>query len=119
MGVTIRPGRAGDVVEFYGSQFPATLRLWTAEADDGEIIGLAGYYLQRDYIVVFSDMHERMERYPVLIMKTARRIMEHIDKTGLPAVCFCKGGRSGVFLRRLGWTQLVVDGEMEAYRWQN
>lgn len=101
---------------FYGSPLPVSARAWVAELD-GEVIGIAGYYLKGGAALVFSDMTDAMRAYPVTIMREAKRVMAEIR---VPAVCIASSERKGSarFLRRLGWTFARSTDEGEAYAWQ-
>lgn len=74
---------------------------------DGEVVGLAGYYLHGDVAVVFSEAKEGLPK--LAVWREAKAFMARLKR---PAVCFTEG--SGRFLERLGW----VKGQGEEYRWQ-
>ena len=100
---------------FYGHDLPFSARAWVAEVD-GEVIGIAGYYLRGGAALVFSDMREAMKAYPVTIMREARRLMARIK---VPAVCIADPDLpgSGRFLERLGWRFDRRTEEGDQYTW--
>lgn len=114
-GPLVRPARAADFRAFYGRALPRSGRAWVAELD-GKVIGLAGYYLMGGRAFVFSDMDEAMARYPVTIMREARRLMAGLR---LPALCIADPARetSGRFLERLGWRLVGPGDEGDIYAW--
>lgn len=102
-----RPATMADFRSFFGRSAPHTIRARVLEID-GEVMGIAGYYLVNGAAFVFSDNKEGIPM--IRIWREAKAFMESLN---LPAICMADEN-SGPFLERLGWQS--VDGEF--YKWQ-
>lgn len=107
----VRAASAADVREFYGKLPPQTIRAKVLERD-GEVVGVAGYYVGGPTAVVFSDAKEGIPK--IRIWREAVKFMRELN---LPALCVATPG-SEAFLQRLGWTFAGLDDGKEVYRWQ-
>lgn len=92
-----------DIVALFGES-PVTVRARVIETD-GEVAGIAGYYLSGGVAVFFSEI-----RKPIPKMTIWRESLRFMKDVKMPAVCFSEDG-SGAFLKRLGWTE--CDGEFQ------
>lgn len=101
-----RDAVAGDILSFYGRTAPQTLRARVLERD-GEVIGIAGYYVLNGHALVFSDNREGIPK--MTIWREAVKFMADLK---LPAICLASED-SGAFLKRLGWRHV----EGETYQW--
>ncbi|MFK7942303.1 MAG: hypothetical protein AB8B85_05220 [Paracoccaceae bacterium] len=86
---------------------------------NGEVIGMAGHYMQGDMVMVFSTMKDKMREFPVTIMRSSRLFMSSLIKAGLPAICVASPDEenSCAFLERLGWVHAGSGEEGEVYTW--
>lgn len=103
---TIRDAVASDIVEFYGRTAEQSLRARVLDLD-GEVVGIAGYYVLNGHALVFSDNRDGIPK--MTIWREAVKFMADLK---LPAVCLASED-SGAFLKRLGWRH--VEGEI--YQW--
>lgn len=113
---SVRAARPADFEAFYGRSPPYTMRAWVAELD-GEVIGIAGYYMRQGWVQAFSDMNDAMRQYPGTIMREARRFMARLKS---PALCIasCSEKNAARFLGYLGWRHVGTSEEGEVYAWQ-
>ena len=96
---------------FYGRNSGHSVRARVLE-QNGDIVGVAGYYVACGLRVVFSDMK------PGIPMMTIWRESVAMMKTITPpAICFSDGA-SGPFLERLGWQHECSTPDGEVYKWQ-
>ena len=75
---------------------------------DGEVVGIAGYYLVGGVAFMFSDNRDDIPK--LTIWREAKAMMAEMK---LPAICTATE-QSGPFLERLGWVP-VGNG---VYSWQ-
>jgi hypothetical protein len=115
----VRTARPSDFQEIYDRPAPVSMRAWSAELD-GEVLGMAGYYIASGQIMVFSTMKDRMRDFPVTIMRASRRFMASLKEAKLPAICVASPdeGNSCAFLERLGWSHAGTGDEGEVYTWR-
>ena len=57
----IRTATRKDFIDFYERAPPMTMRAWVAD-DNGELLGIGGYYLQGGHAVTFTDHREQMTK---------------------------------------------------------
>lgn len=107
-----RPATAADFRAFFGREAPHALRARALERN-GEVLGLAGWYLAAGKAVVFSDMKPGIPKS--LIWREARAFMAELR---LPAICVASEG-AGPFLERLGWVHVSGSDVGEVYAWHN
>lgn len=67
---------------------------------DGEVLGIAGYYVTPRAAVVFSDAKPGIPKQ--LIWREAVAFMADLK---LPAICACESDGAARFLKRLGWAE--------------
>lgn len=110
----IVPATAELLDRFYGPEPRGpTVRGYVALLD-GEPIGVAGVTCGQ-IPLVFSDLTPEMKRYPVLLFKTAKRILRSIRGTAY-AVCNQDEPTAEEFLTRLGFERYDDDG---VFVWHN
>jgi len=116
---TIRTINKDDIESFNnGSRYRQSLRGLTVELN-GEPIGIAGV-LHTNPLQVFSEMRDEMRDYPILIMKTAKRllnIMETYDKP-LYALASENENDPDSFLIHLGFEFTGENEQGRYYKWQ-
>lgn len=102
---------------FYGEAPARSFRARVAEMD-GEIVGLVGWYVERGRAYVFSEVREPLRRFPRVIWREARTVM---DAMRVPAVCVADKDEPGAerMLRRLGWRHVGSTRDGEAYAWRS
>ena len=101
-----------DIANALGSAPPYSVRAWVLEKN-GDVVGIAGYWLAGGRAVVFSDlMQSGMPK--VTIWRAAREFMK---KLKIPSLCVAQEG-SGPFLERLGWDYLGDSPDGEVYQWE-
>ena len=103
-----RPASSADIQTYFGQPSPYTIKAQVWEID-GEIVGVAGYYLIGPTAMVFSDMRGDIPK-----MSVWRASKEFMKNLKFPVLC--EGTEeSAPFLKRLGW-QPVPDME-GLFRW--
>lgn len=118
--VKIRPIKREDILVFNdGESYSKSLRGLTVERDDGEVMAIAGV-LHTTPPQVFSQMHEDMHRYPVTIMKTAKRLLRILNlyEVTLYAWASEEEPTSESFLQHLGFEFAGVNADGRIYQWQ-
>ena len=103
-----RDATAADFRAFFGRLPPSAVRAKVLDVD-GEVVGIAGYYVTPRAIVVFSGASPGIPK--LRIWREALRFMADLK---LPAICFCQSPDAARFLERLGWHNA---GE-EVFTWQ-
>ena len=107
----IRPATSADVLAYFGEKAPQTIRANVLDVD-GEVLGIAGYYLHGGNAVVFSDNKPDIPK--LTIWRQAKALMKSLR---LPSVCFATE-TSGPFLKRLGWQFVEETDAGDMYKWQ-
>lgn len=79
---------------------------------DGEILGVAGYYIVGGSAVLFSDVRPDAPKFA--IWKQARKYMSEVR---IPMICEADES-SSAFLKRLGWAYLETVEGKDIYSWQ-
>jgi len=106
-----RPAVAADLERFYGRPSPYSVRARVLEMD-GEVVGVAGYYLIGGAALMFSDSKADLPK--MTIWREAKAMMATMK---LPAICVATE-TSGPFLERLGWARIGGYEANEVYSWQ-
>lgn len=104
------PLTLGHWVSFHGS--PPEYRVKGVALVRGEeVLAIGGLGFQRGFLYVFMDMVQEAARYPKLLLKGGRRVIEMGRPYGLPLVASREESfeTSERFLRRLGFEP---DGEL-------
>lgn len=107
----IRPINKNDVLSFNDNAlYDRSLRGLAVELN-GETIAIAGV-LHTVPLQVFSLMKDEMRQYPVMIMKTAKRLTQLMRKYDAPLVARADEDEhnSDAFLQRLGF-ELIGENE--------
>lgn len=116
----IRTATAADLDEFYGDERPsASMRAIVVEID-GKVAGVAGISYHGDIMTAFSKMDDSLRKYPVTIMKAARRFTDILNKHGrnVFAISACYEKGSDRFLERVGFTFVGETSEGRVYQWR-
>ncbi len=100
----IKPATRADLEAFYGEHLDRTVYAYVGEKD-GEVLGLGGYYLNGDSIVMFSDIKPDGRDKKMTIVRIIKIIMKAAKKYRLPilAVPDPDYERSCEMLLRLGF----------------
>tara|TARA_R110000850_G_scaffold269167_2_gene401004 strand:- start:3076 stop:3462 length:387 start_codon:yes stop_codon:yes gene_type:complete len=114
----IRNATTADIVAFYGEAPSFAIRALVADLD-GEIIAIGGLAYHPNRMLAFSDMKEPMRDYPILIYKSAKKVIKLIEKYGggVVAVASDSESNSNEFLKRLGFIEAGEFKNMEVYSW--
>lgn len=109
MRLKSRPATAKDIERFFGRQSPRSIRAYVAESG-GDVVGVAGYYLDGGVAVVFSDVKNMPK---AAIWRMAREFMAQLR---IPATCV-GSEKSSRFLERLGWQYQGPSPDGEVFFW--
>lgn len=114
--MNIRPATIEDVRSLWGIELPMSLRAYAAE-HDGELLGVAGIAYFPGRLVAFADMQDSAQRYPLTIMRVARKVQALLREAIAPVYCEADCGypNSRAFLEHVGFKN--VSGRV--YVWQN
>jgi hypothetical protein len=87
---------------------------------EGELLGIAGLVYHPGQMLAFSSMKDEMRRYPVTIMKVAKRMAQMIERHGrsVVAVASNTAKNSDAFLQRVGFEFIGETSDGRVYRWQ-
>lgn len=114
----IRPIRLSDIQSFNnGENYPHSLRGVAVELD-GEAIGIAGV-LHSNPPQVFSEMNDKMRKYPIVMMKVGRALKKVMSNysSDLYAVASEDELNSDTFLTRLGFEFIGENDSGRYYKW--
>lgn len=116
--VSIRPTVASDVSAICAVPIHATMRAYTLEID-GKPIGLAGLMRKDDRHVLFGETLAEGRNFPFAIYKGVRKVMDWVEKSGLPVVAIADPNipRSTELLLHLGFKHIDTCQYGEVYRW--
>lgn len=106
-----RMATQGDILQFFEKLPPQTIRARVLERD-GEVVGVAGYFVTGGMAVMFSD--KRADIPKMTIWREAVAMMKGMK---IPAVCVAESG-SGPFLERLGWKRAGTSADGDVYTWR-
>jgi hypothetical protein len=115
----IRSATSADLDEFYGDDRPsASMRAIVVELD-GKVAGVAGLSYHGDQMTAFSVMHDSLKKYPVTIMKAAKRFAAIMNKHGQGALAVASIDEDGSdrFLKHVGFTFIGVTSDGRIYQW--
>ena len=115
----IRSATSADLDQFYGEDKPSVSMRAIVVEIDGKVAGIAGMSYHDNQMVAFSKMDDELRKYPVTIMKAAKRFAGIMNKYGrnVFAIASCHEKGSDRFLKRVGFSFI---GETEAgrvYQW--
>jgi hypothetical protein len=87
---------------------------------EGELLGIAGLVYHPGQMLAFSSMKDEMRRYPVTIMRTAKRFTEMIERHGesVVAVASKEEANADAFLERVGFQYIGDSRDGRIYKWQ-
>lgn len=112
----VREAARKDIQTLIGRDPPHTCRAWVAVLD-GEVVGLAGYYLPGGPPIVFSQITDGLRPHRKFIVRIARDFMAMMPSPIL-AVASRKEPTSERFLKWLGFEWVRSDDVGEVYQWQ-
>ena len=112
--ITTRYARSSDVIEFWGTTHPGTLRALAAEMD-GKVVGIIGVVREGPIGKYFCDFTPELEPYltSMVIMRAIKKSMEFVHEYQGPLVSVAEHAEGCRILNRLGFTHL--DGAL--YGW--
>lgn len=107
-------------VEYFnnGEPYKNSLRGLAVERA-GEVLAIAGV-MHSAHLQVFSSMTDEMRKYPVMIMKTAKRLLRIMETYNQPlyALASEQEPTSEEFLQHLGFEFLNENEDGRYYIWQ-
>ena len=95
--VEIVPATAEMLVE-HCKRFPVKTVRAIAGIEDGKVLGLAGYYLANDSIVVWTEIKPEGWKRKRDIVRGYRLLLAMVLKKGIPVVALCDDAREGAKL---------------------
>ncbi len=103
------------LTEFYKGLPPKTCRAW-AFIEDGDVVGLCGYYKVGTGNLVFTEFSDEMRANPRQVIKAARAVLAELALKRLPvfAKCDFSLNASERFLKHFGFVQLPSG----VFQWQ-
>lgn len=116
--VKIRPITRKDIETFNDGQlYPVSLKGLAVECD-GETLGIAGV-LHSQPPAVFSTMTDEMRKYPVTIMKTAKRLLKIMKTYSQPLYAVADDDEKDAdsFLQHLGFVFVHENDDGRFYVW--
>lgn len=90
------------MVHLYDGALPFSIRATVAELN-GEVVGIAGYYMAQGVAFVFSESRAELPK-----MTIWREAVKYMNGLNVPAICVASVGAER-FLERLGWRHLSGD----------
>lgn len=106
-----RPATRSDIVKFLGKIPGKSIKARVLEVD-GEVAGMAGYYIVNGVAVMFSESNRPLPK--MTIWRESKAMMDSIK---IPAVCTAEEN-SGSFLQRLGWEYAGPSPDGDVYTWR-
>lgn len=93
-------------ISFHGEPPPYRVK-GVAVVDDEKVYAIGGVGFQQGWIYVFMDMVPEAQRYPKLLLKGGKKVIEIGRQIGLPMIATQNEEMesSERFLRRLGFEQ--------------
>lgn len=116
--VKIRAITRRDIEHFNnGERYSNSLRGLAVEKE-GELLAIAGV-MHSAYLQVFSSMTDEMRKYPVMILKTAKRLLHIMETYNQPlyALASEQEPTSEQFLKHLGFEFLNENEDGRYYIW--
>lgn len=117
--INIRPASPDDIIEFYGYSPKRTQRAFSV-LEDGQIIAIAGVYIDTSRLVLFSDISDAINkdeyRYRKAFIQFFRKLKEIISRYQLPVQAMADPGtpKSCDLLKHMGFEE-IING---IYQWQ-
>lgn len=101
-----------------GEPYEHSIRGLSVKRDD-DILAVAGV-MHTPYLQVFSQMTDEMYKHPIIIMKTAKRLLGIMNMYDEPlyALASNKEKRSDEFLQHLGFEFINENDDGRFYKWQ-
>lgn len=116
--VKIRTITKADILQFNnGEPYSNSLRGLAVERD-GELLAIAGV-MHSAYLQVFSSMTDEMRKYPIMILKTAKRLLQIMETYNQPLYALASEDEptSEQFLKHLGFKFLNENEDGRYYIW--
>lgn len=109
--VEIVPVTKEMMLDFYGQGFQRTIKA-IAGVKDGEVLGIAGYYIDMGRAVIFSDLKPGAPKKA--IVKGTRATLEMIKRAGLVGVAYRQDESAASFLEHFGFVEFAPG----VYEWR-
>ena len=102
------------MARFYGKPIERTVRGFVG-MEDGEVLGIGGYYLTQESIIVFSEISPKGMTKKKSIVKGIKKVLQIAKQTGLPiyAVPDVNIESASKLLKPIGFIELKPG----VYRW--
>ena len=115
--LNIEPATNELLKAFYQKPVP-TMKAFVA-VKDGRPIGVYGYYIKNETVILFSDMTDELRQeksFKRLIAKNYKLVLNLLKNTNLPVISIaCRDTKgSDVLLKHMGFNPLIGD----FYIWQ-
>lgn len=107
--IETRPATQADILGFLKRHPPETIRAKVI-AVDGEVVGLAGYYIVDGVAVVFSESNGAIPKQRIW-----RESLKFMRGLKLRSICSATE-TSGPFLKRLGWEYMGPSSNGDMYK---
>lgn len=98
------PGTSEHLEKIIGQKAPHSARVIAFEKD-GEVVGVAGLYLDGYRYVFFGNFGDDVRRFPKTLFKTGRQLLDSVREKGIPVHATDEDSvpASQRFLERLGF----------------
>jgi hypothetical protein len=116
--VEIRTITKADILKFNnGEPYSNSLRGLAVERD-GELLAIAGV-MHSAYLQVFSSMTDEMRKYPIMILKTAKRLLQIMESYNQPLYALASDDEptSEQFLKHLGFELFNINEDGRYFVW--
>jgi N-acetylglutamate synthase-like GNAT family acetyltransferase len=105
--IEIRPATAELLKQYYGDMPPRTVRAIVAIDDDGEVLGVGGYYIEGVRAMVFSDIKPEMRDHKRALIMGTRAAIDLARSSGLTAIAIRETPESASFLEHFGFREFM------------
>jgi hypothetical protein len=102
----IRPVKQRDVVEFYGKPLPVTIHGVVSENEDGEVMGIAAYFIKGHLAILFSDIKDGIS--PKEVVRGTRTVLDLVKDRRLKIVALADEEHAPL-LRHFGFEKDLFD----------
>jgi hypothetical protein len=111
--IEIKPATKEAIARYHGRALNRSGRAWIG-VRDGEILGIAGYYLDQHGYVMYSSMTEELKKDKRFIVKAIRFMKEKAGELKIPIYAKAEFVTSETVMKHAGFVE-IAEG---LYRWQ-